>query len=60
MIEYNIPHYDPAVDTAKATVKLLFTDTSFLAPEGCRYEPWWVPGRGHNDVLFGNESEFIR
>eukprot|EP01032_Pedospumella_encystans_P009755 gene9755-11463_t len=30
------------------------------APEGCRYEPWWVPGRGHNDVLFGNESEFIR
>eukprot|EP00598_Pedospumella_elongata_P016688 CAMPEP_0185015372 /NCGR_PEP_ID=MMETSP1098-20130426/99803_1 /TAXON_ID=89044 /ORGANISM="Spumella elongata, Strain CCAP 955/1" /LENGTH=360 /DNA_ID=CAMNT_0027544495 /DNA_START=153 /DNA_END=1236 /DNA_ORIENTATION=- len=30
------------------------------APEGCQYEPWWVPGRGHNDVLFGNESEFIR
>lgn len=30
------------------------------APEGCRFEPWWVPGRGHNDVLFGNEPEFIR
>lgn len=25
-----------------------------------RYEPWWVPDRGHNDVLHGNEREFIR
>lgn len=21
-------------------------------------EPWWVPRRGHNDVLQGNEQEF--
>lgn len=30
------------------------------APEACRYEAWWVPNRGHNDVLFNNETEFIR
>lgn len=25
-----------------------------------RFEPWWVPNRGHNDVLQGNEREFVR
>jgi len=25
-----------------------------------RTNPWWVPNRGHNDVLVGNEKEFFR
>lgn len=24
-----------------------------------QYSPWWVPLRGHNDVLYNNEVEFI-
>lgn len=31
-----------------------------LLPGKFRYPPWWVPDRGHNDVLHGNEREFIR
>jgi len=27
-------------------------------PEASRAAPWWVPGRGHNDVLVDNENEF--
>lgn len=31
------------------------------APAHCReFEPWWVPNRGHNNVLQRNEREFIR
>lgn len=30
------------------------------APSHLQYEPWWVKGRGHNDVLQNNEKEFIR
>jgi len=30
------------------------------APSNCKYSPWWVPDRGHNDVLQRNEKEFIR
>lgn len=29
-------------------------------PESFKYEPWWVPKRGHNNVLLGNEEEFFR
>lgn len=29
-------------------------------PVPLRVEPWWVPERGHNDVLQGNEREFVR
>lgn len=23
-------------------------------------EPWWVPGKGHNDILQGNEREYLK
>lgn len=29
-------------------------------PSKFQYQPWWVPLRGHNDVLYNNEEEFIR
>ncbi|KAL3808801.1 hypothetical protein ACHAXA_011185 [Cyclostephanos tholiformis] len=30
-------------------------------PEECRTEPWWVPDKGHNDILDGNGIvEYIR
>lgn len=25
-------------------------------PEDCRYEPWWVPDRGHNDITEGRSK----
>eukprot|EP01031_Cornospumella_fuschlensis_P024686 gene24686-29829_t len=25
-----------------------------------KYPPWWVPGRGHNDIMYNNEEEFLR
>jgi len=28
-------------------------------PPQFRTEPWWVPNRGHNDVLLKNEREFL-
>ena len=28
-------------------------------PETHRTQPWWVPNRGHNDVLQNNEEEFF-
>ena len=28
-------------------------------PERHRTQPWWVPNRGHNDVLLDNEEEFF-
>lgn len=31
-----------------------------LVDSRCRFDPWWVPGRGHNDVLHGNEREYLR
>lgn len=29
-------------------------------PPEWRSEPWWVPDRGHNDLLQGNEGEYFR
>lgn len=28
-------------------------------PDSYKTPPWWVPKKGHNDVLHGNEQEFI-
>jgi hypothetical protein len=25
----------------------------------CQSEPWWVPDKGHNDVIMGNEREYL-
>ena len=30
------------------------------APEGLRADPWWVSGRGHNDILAGNETIYFQ
>lgn len=31
-------------------------------PEDCRRDPWWVEGRGHNDICEGNEmiKQYVR
>jgi abhydrolase domain-containing protein 17 len=29
-------------------------------PATFRYEAWWVPRKGHNDILHANEREFIK
>jgi pimeloyl-ACP methyl ester carboxylesterase len=29
------------------------------APSRLRVEPWWVPRRGHNDILQGNEKRYF-
>lgn len=29
-------------------------------PERFRAEPWWVPRRGHNDMIIGHEAEYFR
>ena len=31
-----------------------------LVPTQYQYDPWWVPDRGHNDVLQHNEKEFLK
>lgn len=31
-----------------------------VVPDAYKTPPWWVPRRGHNDVLQGNEPEYIR
>ena len=28
--------------------------------EKFRFSPWWVPGKGHNDIFDGNETEYVR
>jgi hypothetical protein len=33
---------------------------SDAVPQQYRADPWWVPERGHNDVLQGNEKEFFK
>jgi len=29
-------------------------------PDKYKYKPWWVPNRGHNNVIIGNEREYFR
>jgi hypothetical protein len=29
-------------------------------PDSYKTPPWWVPKKGHNDVLHGNEQEFMQ
>lgn len=29
-------------------------------PDKYKYQPWWVPNRGHNNVIIGNEREYFR
>jgi hypothetical protein len=31
-----------------------------VVPGKLRFDPWWVPHKGHNDVLVHNEPEFFR
>jgi pimeloyl-ACP methyl ester carboxylesterase len=28
--------------------------------ESCRYDPWWVEKRGHNDILLGHEQQYLK
>ena len=35
-------------------------DLLAAVPPEWRAEPWWVPDRGHNDLLQGNEQEYFR
>jgi hypothetical protein len=39
---------------------LLFPSLPFSVPVAFQSDPWWVPNRGHNDVLRGNEKEFFK
>lgn len=38
----------------------LFLVCAIVVPIESRYEPWWVPERGHNDILVDNEPEYFR
>ena len=29
-------------------------------PNDYKTPPWWVPGRGHNDLTYGNEGEYFK
>jgi len=38
---------------------LLFVRLHAAVPPAHRTKPWWVPNRGHNDVLVRNEPEYL-
>jgi hypothetical protein len=38
---------------------LILTHKISLVQEKHRYSPWWVPGRGHNDIIADNEEVYL-
>jgi hypothetical protein len=38
---------------------ILFLIFVLLVQEKHRYSPWWVPGRGHNDIIADNEEVYL-